>query len=151
MTNNITKCGIIDDRRGSYLVNTGASYTMPGYLKSRDEVCIFLGHFYGILSGTVCPPHWIIVREIHRPLVDHDDVIKWKHFPRYWPFVRGIHRSPMNSPHKSQWRGALMFTLICARINVWVNNRKAGDLRRNRVHYDIIVMFPTNEPEIQTF
>ena len=22
-----------------------------------------------------------------------DDVIKWKHFPRYWPFVRGIHRS----------------------------------------------------------
>ena len=28
-----------------------------------------------------------------------DDVIKWKHFPRYWPFVRGIHRSPVNSPH----------------------------------------------------
>ena len=43
----------------------------------------------------------------------HDDVIKWKHFPRYWPFVRGIHRSPVNSPHKSQWRGALMFSLIC--------------------------------------
>ena len=39
----------------------------------------------------------------------HDDVIKWKHFPRYWPFVRGIHRSPVNSPHKGQWRGALMF------------------------------------------
>ena len=31
----------------------------------------------------------------------HDDVIKWKHFPRYWPFVRGIHRSPVNSPHKA--------------------------------------------------
>ena len=29
----------------------------------------------------------------------HDDVIKWKHFPRYLPFVRGIHRSPVNSPH----------------------------------------------------
>ena len=28
----------------------------------------------------------------------HDDVIKWKHFPRNWPFVRGIHRSPVNSP-----------------------------------------------------
>ena len=25
--------------------------------------------------------------------IPHDDVIKWKHFPRYWPFVRGIHRS----------------------------------------------------------
>ena len=43
----------------------------------------------------------------------HDDVIKWKHFPRYWPFVRGIHRSQVNSPHKGQWRGALMFSLIC--------------------------------------
>ena len=25
--------------------------------------------------------------------ISHDDVIKWKHFPRYWPFVREIHRS----------------------------------------------------------
>ena len=39
----------------------------------------------------------------------HDDVIKWKHFPHCRPFVRGIHRSPVNSPHKGQWRGALMF------------------------------------------
>ena len=37
-----------------------------------------------------------------------------------WPFVRGIHRSPVNSPHKGQWRGALMFSLICAGINGWV-------------------------------
>ena len=44
----------------------------------------------------------------------HDDVIKWKRFPRYWPFVREIHRSRVNSPHKSQRRGALMFSLICA-------------------------------------
>ena len=70
----------------------------------------------------------------------HDDVMKWKHFPRYWLFVRGIHRSPVNSPHKGQWRGALMFSLMCARINSWVNNREAGDLRRYRRHYDVIVM-----------
>ena len=70
----------------------------------------------------------------------HDDVIKWKHFPRYWPFVRGIHRSTVNSPHKDQWRGALMFSLICARINGWVNNGEAGDLRRYRAQYDVIVM-----------
>ena len=44
----------------------------------------------------------------------HNDVIKWKLFPRYWPFVRGIHRSPVNSPHKGQWRRALIFSLICA-------------------------------------
>ena len=47
----------------------------------------------------------------------HDDVIKWKHFPRSWPFARGIHRSPVNSTHKGQWRGTLMFSLICAWIN----------------------------------
>ena len=70
----------------------------------------------------------------------YDDVSKRKHFPRYWPFVRGIHRSSVNSPHKGQWRGALMFTLICARINGWVNNREAGDLRCYRTHYDVIVM-----------
>ena len=47
---------------------------------------------------------------------------------------------PGNSPHKGQGRGALMFSLICARINGWVNNREAGDLRRHRGHYDVTVM-----------
>ena len=57
----------------------------------------------------------IVVDVLHQI---HDDVIKWNHFPRYWPFVRGIHRSPVNSPHKGQWRGALMFSLIYAWITV---------------------------------
>ena len=75
----------------------------------------------------------------------HDDVIKWKHFPRYWPFVRGIHRSPVNSPHKGQWRGALMFSFISTGTNSWANNRDAGDLRRHRAHYGVIVMILINE------
>ena len=57
----------------------------------------------------------------------HDDVIKWKHFPCVWPFVRGIHLSPVNSPHKIQWRGALMFSFIYVWIKGWVNNGGAGD------------------------
>ena len=40
----------------------------------------------------------------------YDDIIKWKHFPRYWPFVRGR-------------RGALVFSLICAWIKGWVNKQ----------------------------
>ena len=71
---------------------------------------------------------------------DHEDDIKWKHFPRNWPSVRGIHRSPVNSPHKGQWRGALMFCLIRAWINSWANNCQAGDLRRYLAHCDVIVM-----------
>ena len=70
----------------------------------------------------------------------HDDVIKWKHFPRHWPFVREIHRSPVNSPHKGQWRGALMFSLICTSTNGWANHRDDGDLRRHRAHYDVTVI-----------
>ena len=70
----------------------------------------------------------------------YDDVIKWKHFPRYWPFVREIRQSPMNSPQKGQWRGALMFSLICIGTNDWVNNRDAGDLRHNHAHYDVTVI-----------
>ena len=61
-------------------------------------------------------------------------------FPRHWPFVREILRSPVNSPQKGQWRGALMFSLICVWINGWVYNREAGDLRPYRAHYDVIVM-----------
>ena len=36
----------------------------------------------------------------------------------------------------------LMFSLICAWINGWINNREAGDLRRHRVHYDVIEIGP---------
>ena len=48
---------------------------------------------------------------------------------------------PVNSPHKGQWRGALMFSLIYTWINDWVNKRETGDLRRHRGHYDVIVMY----------
>ena len=47
---------------------------------------------------------------------------------------------PVNSPHKGQWRRALMFSLVCAWINDWVNNREADDLKRHRGHYDVNVM-----------
>ena len=82
--------------------------------------------------GMGCNSKWMSV---------HDDVIKWKHFPCNWPFVWGIHRSPVNYPCKGQWRGALMFSLICAWINNWVNNGEAGDLRCHRAHYNVSVMF----------
>ena len=51
----------------------------------------------------------------------HDDIIKWKHFPRYWLFVQGIHRLPANYTQKGQWGRALMFTLIC----VWTLSKQS--------------------------
>ena len=56
-----------------------------------------------------------------RIMIIHDDAIKWKYFPLYW-------RSPVNSPHKGQWRRALMWCLTDAWINGWINHHKAGDL-----------------------
>ena len=76
----------------------------------------------------------------HQCLGWHDDVIKWKHFLRYWPFMWGIHWSPVNFTHKGQWHEVLMFSLISAWINGWVNNHEAGDLRCHCAHHNIIVM-----------
>ena len=66
----------------------------------------------------------------------HDDVIEWKYFSRYWPGDRW----PEDPPHKGQLRWALMLSLICAWTNDWANNRDAGELKRDCVHYDVTVM-----------
>ena len=98
------------------------SGSAPSYdLKERGQV---LSHIY--VTQPQCDKPKIIY---------HDDFIKWEHFLRYWPFVSGIHR-----PHKGQWRGALLFPLICAWTNSWANNGDAGDLRRHRVRYDVTLM-----------
>ena len=84
-------------------------------------------------------PHLPWANEFTSQHKAHDDLIKWKHFPCYWPFVRGI------SPHKGRWRGALIFSLMCAWINGWVSNREASDLRRHRAHYNVTVMKMADE------
>ena len=58
----------------------------------------------------------------------------WRHqmetFSALLALCAGNSPVPVNSPHKGQWRGALMFCLICVWTNGWVNNHEAGDLRR---------------------
>ena len=100
-----------------------------------------------IICSTVC--FALLSCYVRKSVVTHDEVIKWKHFPRYWPFVRGIHRSPVYSPHKGQLRWALMFPLICAWMNGSVNNREADDLRRHRAHYDVTVMTDGSLTQVQ--
>ena len=53
----------------------------------------------GVINADVNPQSSLSTRVCHFPnFGGHDDVIKWKHFPRYWSFVRGIHRSPAQRP-----------------------------------------------------
>ena len=49
-------------------------------------------------------------------------------------------------PHKGRRCGTLMFSLICARTNGWVNNREAGDLRRHRPLWRICIGISNNTP-----
>ena len=78
----------------------------------------------------------------------------WRHQmgknPRYWAFVRVNHRSTVDSPHKGQGRGALIFSLVCAWTNGWANNRDARDLRRPRAHNDVTVMSMSSRRRIPT-
>ena len=69
----------------------------------------------------------------------HDDVMKWKHFPRYWPLWR---ESTGHRWIQGQWRRALTFSLVCVWTNGWANNRYADYLRRHCAHYDVTVMSP---------
>ena len=68
----------------------------------------------------------------------------WRHqmetFSALLTLCAGNSPVPVNSMHKGQWRGALMFSLICVWINDWVNNREAGDLRCYLGHYDVNAM-----------
>ena len=49
--------------------------------------------------------------------------------------------SPMDSSHKSQWRGALIFSFVCAWPNGSANHRDAGDLRCDSAHYCVTLIY----------
>ena len=109
---------------------------------------IFEESIWGLCCNAACKQTFLNYISLHRLEVIYLSGNKgawcWRHqmetFPALLALCAGIHRSPVNSPHKGQWRGALVFSLICAWINGWGNNRGAGDLRRHRAHYDVIVM-----------
>ena len=75
----------------------------------------------------------------------HDDVIEWKHLPRYWSFVwefTGPRWIPLTKASDAE---LLCFLDLCMNKKVEKNNRHAGDLRRHRAHYDVTVMVITSD------
>ena len=107
---------------------TVCSKIYSGYQHRKHLSLILLACWTPSIKGQtyrrfhVMTPYWAVkyLISLAHPMLDqlifHEDAIKWKHFPRYWPFVRGIHRSPMNSPHKGQWRGALVIELCLKKL-----------------------------------
>ena len=102
--------------------------------------CSFALSEYFLFNSASNNPCWPTCHQGQWVNLSHDDVMKWKDYPRYWPFVRVIHRSQVDSPHRGQLRGTLMLSLICPWTNGWINNRDAGDLRRHRAHYNVAVI-----------
>ena len=83
-------------------------------------------------------------------LVFHEEIFPWwRHQMETFPALLAVcaGNSPVTGdlPHKGQWRGALMFSLICA----WVNNRDVYDLRRHHAHSDVTVMGTKKCKEMQ--
>ena len=77
-------------------------------------------------------------------LKKHEDVIKWKHFPRYWPFVRGIHQSPVNFIHKGQWRGACVCVYVIWNFGVYLltmetigQYRKCAETKHSELRFGV--------------
>ena len=98
-------------------------------------------HSWGYCPGTLLRSQVFATRlKIGDSQISHDDVIKWKHFPRNWPFVRGIHRSRWIPHTKASDVELWCLFFICVWINGLVNNREAGDLSRHRGLYDVNVM-----------
>ena len=98
------------------------------------------------LKGLSAMLKTVVTSSVHGPLFHQwsgpafqDDVIKWKHFSTLLSLCAG--NSPVTGEFPSQSPvTALMFSLICAWINCWVNNRDAGDLRCHGAHYDVTVI-----------
>ena len=64
----------------------------------------------------------------------HDDVIKWKHFPRYWPFVN----SPVPAEFPTQRPVTRSFDIF---FDLYPNKRLSKQWRGNRAHYDVTVKY----------
>ena len=93
-----------------------------------------------LLKFKDAPNTWTKWRQSGRATL-HDDVIKWKHFPRHWPLwgeFTGDRWIPLTKASDAElW---CFLWSACAWINGWANHRDAGDLRRHRAYYDVTVM-----------
>ena len=121
--------------------------------------CALLTHCYALQT------HFSTAREAHKHQKNNDNEMYtswmplllhpwWRHQMETFSALLAIcaGNSPVPGEFPAQWpvTRALMFSLICAWINGWVNNREAGDLRRHRAHYDVIVMHLLDGPLLPT-
>ena len=87
----------------------------------------------------------LVSNEIHLFLVSSYEILMTSSNGNIFRVTGSLCGKTSPSPHKGQLRGTLVFSLICAWINRWANNRNDGDLRRHRAHYDANVIYKGNQ------
>ena len=133
-----TDCPVPDVGRNCWVRNDWCTVNIPYPCVCNNTHPSVVSAFWPLRT-----PDWTRcdVIPLHRV---HTPIIWCRHqmetFSALLALFQGIHMSPVNSFYKGQWRRALIFSLICACINNWINNREAGVLRRHCAHYDVIVM-----------
>ena len=119
------------------VVNTKTFSIKNSLWGKNDPAICEMDHEWLFIWNVIVPN---LVRWTMPCITRHDDVMTWEGFPHYWPFSWWCHQMETFSASLAICAGNTWFTLICARINGWGNNREAGDLRRRCTHYDAIVM-----------
>ena len=76
----------------TFWIQTQAGVTLHNIVFISGRQQLIRKGFASPLSKLACNI-WYSIESYYMEDRIHDDVIKWKHFPRNWPFVRGIHRS----------------------------------------------------------
>ena len=127
----------------------------PIYFQSQETSCpqyvifkVFLvyvnNHSFAYVIKVACLAYNVVLPSLSNSILLEVTQSWWRHqlktFSVLLVLCEGIHQSPVDSPHKGQWGGALMLFLICVWTNCWANKRDAGDLRRHCAHYDATVI-----------
>ena len=112
---------------------------VPGKFPAQRPVTRSSDVFIDLLDPEQAGEKTIETPVIWHILLVQTETSQWWHHQR-GPFSALLALCAGISVHRGQWCGALVFSLICAWINGWVNHREAGDLRSYGAHYDVTVM-----------
>ena len=120
-------CPVIGRISRTNLFNTETCITIGGNYSATDEeliVCIISYVIYVSRSVIRHKQYRVVIRK-PKSLIVYANVSAAAYDDDMMMPPNGIiSRSSVNSLHKGQWRGPLMFSLICAWINGWVNMRR---------------------------
>ena len=124
-------------------VRSGITCKIDFYVSYNQSISASKIRMFVLTNDEHCKRVFLVL-VVYFLYIYHDDVIRWKHSPRYWPFGRELtgDTGHLWIPLTKASDAELWCFLWSAREQTdWVNNPDAGDLRRHRAHYDFTLIF----------